>query len=272
MDAVNMDSRAFRSHIRRFSCKPPGHDAARQRENQRRHRARVKSRIAELEAALLDAQARLDEALQRIDALNTEVQRLRALSPRSLSAPQPQECQTSIPEPADRGKLGDAAAKSELPESPGCCLCSQAAGSLTANAAPDSRDMFTTGQASNEVSTPQPKGQAETVDATDPPAMRSTEPVITGGTRGAAEPAAEIDLEDLNDDCPVLPAPGEGESTIPCREAYSIIKEWSTSSEFDLAVANEWLRPGFRRAIAPGTGCRVQTHILFAFVDHLTPG
>ncbi|AEO58725.1 hypothetical protein MYCTH_2306233 [Thermothelomyces thermophilus ATCC 42464] len=257
-----MDSRAFRSHIRRFSCKPPGHDAARQRENQRRHRARVKSRIAELEAALSDAQARLDEALQRIDALTTEVQRLRALSPSSLTAPQP----------ADRARLGDAAAKSELPESPGCCLCSQAAGSLTANAAPDSRDMFRTGRASNEVSTPQPKGQAETVDATAPPAMRSTEPVITGGTRGAAEPAAEIDLEDLNDDCALLPAPGEGESTIPCREAYSIIKEWSASSEFDLAVANEWLRPGFRRAIAPGTGCRVQTHILFAFVDHLTPG
>jgi hypothetical protein len=55
-----------------------------------------------------------------------------------------------------------------------------------------------------------------------------------------------------------------------CRDAYSIIKDRG-DPEFDVSVANEWLKPGFRRAIAPGTGCRVQTHILFAFVDHITP-
>ncbi|KAL2161889.1 hypothetical protein VTH06DRAFT_7673 [Thermothelomyces fergusii] len=233
--ANNPDPKAFRSHIRRFSCKPPGHDAARQRENQRRHRARVKSRIAELETALSDAQARLSEALQRIDALAAEVQRLRALGPADInnppSEPQPRECQAATPESADPAKLvtGDAAATWEPPEGPRCCLCSRTTGIRGGG----------------------------------------------GGGRGhngAAEPAADVDPRHLQDDCPLLPAPGEGESTIPCREAYSIIRGCSASSDFDLAVADEWLRPGFRRAVAPGSGCRVQTHVLFAFVDRLAPG
>lgn len=77
-------------------------------------------------------------------------------------------------------------------------------------------------------------------------------------------------FEDSNSDCALLPPPSVGESTIPCREAYSIIKDRS-SPEFDLSTATEWLKPGFRRAVAPGTGCRVQTHMLFAFVDYITP-
>jgi hypothetical protein len=89
-----------------------------------------------------------------------------------------------------------------------------------------------------------------------------------------AEPHANTDpiagIEDPNNDCPLLPAPGAGESTIPCGEAYSIIKDRSIP-DFDLSAVNEWLKPGFRRAIVPGTGCRVQTHLLFAFVDHITP-
>jgi hypothetical protein len=76
-------------------------------------------------------------------------------------------------------------------------------------------------------------------------------------------------FEDPNNDCAFLPSPSVGESTIPCREAYSIIKD-RISPDFDLSTATEWLKPGFRRAVLPGTGCRVKTHILFALVDHIT--
>jgi hypothetical protein len=104
--------------------------------------------------------------------------------------------------------------------------------------------------------------------------VAGTEPPHSVSTQPTTEPHADVelitDLEDPTSDCPLLPAPSPGESTIPCRDAYLIIKERG-SLEFDLSSANEWLKPGFRRAIVPGAGCRVQTHILFAFVDHMTP-
>jgi hypothetical protein len=79
---------------------------------------------------------------------------------------------------------------------------------------------------------------------------------------------SDLQLSNPNDDCQFLPAPSPGESTITCREAYRIIREHM--ADVDLEAATESLKPGFRRAIIPGTGCRVQTHILFSFVDRIT--
>ncbi|KAK4244079.1 hypothetical protein C7999DRAFT_44203 [Corynascus novoguineensis] len=220
---VNTGAAAFRTQFRKFSCKPPGHEAARLRENQRRHRARVKGRIAELEAALSNTQTRLNEALQRIDALTAEVHRLHTLN-------------LDLPNSQQRKIVSSSTVVS------GSC-CSRRQGEV--------------------IATPQSNRAVKWN-----PAVQDIEPPTTKNVHDDGELAGNV--ENPNDDCPLLPAPGTGESTIPCREAYSIIKERSTP-EFDLLAANEWLKPGFRRAIAPGMGCRVQTHILFAFVDHITP-
>lgn len=62
------------------SIKPADHNAARVRNNQRRHRERVKNRIEHLEAKLNQTQDELAKALQTIQSLNAEVERCRQTS------------------------------------------------------------------------------------------------------------------------------------------------------------------------------------------------
>ncbi|KAL2141919.1 hypothetical protein VTI28DRAFT_1804 [Corynascus sepedonium] len=267
---VNTGANASRTQFRKFSCKPPGHETARLRENQRRHRARVKGRIAELEAALSNTQTKLNEALQRIDALNAKIHRLHTLNldlPNSQQRKSPSEqqvfdcIQAPVSDPTVRNESiartpeeWDAEMLANTPDSGSCSGVSGSPIVLDSCCSRRQGEVIATQQSSRAV-----KWNSAVQDIESP----TTKSVHDGGELAA-------NVVNPNDDCPLLPAPGTGESTIPCREAYSIIRERSTP-EFDLLAANEWLKPGFRRAIAPGTGCRVQTHILFAFVDHITP-
>jgi hypothetical protein len=57
----------------KWSAKRADHKAARLRNNQRRHRERVKCHIAELEARLAATQLQLDKALARITDLSNEL-------------------------------------------------------------------------------------------------------------------------------------------------------------------------------------------------------
>lgn len=71
----------------KWSSKAADHNAIRVRNNQRRHRARVKSRMEDLESQIQEASARLDAALATIDDLTAEINVLRnchgSPSPRS---------------------------------------------------------------------------------------------------------------------------------------------------------------------------------------------
>lgn len=263
---------AYPSHIHKFSCKPTGHDAARQRENQRRHRARVKGRIAELEAALSSTQRQLDEALQRVESLTEEVQRLQhALNSASqCQAPpahSPDSCSAFADAPAAESMsdilreychTDSESVREEQPRLlPGpSSTRTEATGAVgssepAASAAPLPCEPQGVGGQQ-----PQPQQQKKKISAPSPEDVRAPSPHEPG-------------FDDPDDDHPLLPPPGAGESTIPCREAYLIIRDRSTP-DLDLAAAAEWLRPGFRRATVPGTGCRVQTHVLFSFVDYIT--
>lgn len=62
----------------KWSLKSKDHDANRVRNNQRRHRARVKSRIEELEIRLAETNANLEAALSTIGRLTSELEGLRA--------------------------------------------------------------------------------------------------------------------------------------------------------------------------------------------------
>ena len=234
-----MDTGIYRVH--KFSTKPPGHDASRQRENQRRHRARVKGRITELEELLSATQSKLDDALKRIEILTAEVHQLRH-RPSSGSTPSPQ---TTANQPRCFLEPETCVELEAFDETVNDGITGQPLTGLS----PETRP------------TPEPSPSVTHEASTTNPQLLSKLP-------GSSVPLSGF--EDPNDDCALLPPPSPGESTIPCREAYSIIKDRS-SLEFDLSTAAEWLLPGFRCAVVPGTGCRVQTHILFAFVDHITP-
>ncbi|KAK4192961.1 hypothetical protein QBC35DRAFT_547091 [Podospora australis] len=212
----------YRSGVIKFSTKPAGHDAARQRENQRRHRARVKGRIEDLEAALSKTQSELNDALRYIEKLAVEACRLKGVVNTSdlttaCSVARDEEPQVEVPT-ATATHLDEDGTKSD---------------------------------------TPVP--------------LQYTRPLATEKQTPEGECNDEPTVEDETADCPSLPPPRPGESTILCREAYSIIKDRSSpEGEVDSELVDEWLKPGFRRAIVPGSGCRVETHVLFAFIDHIT--
>jgi len=251
-----MEPDSYRTRLHKFSCKPPGHDAARQRENQRRHRARVKSRIAELEASLSRAQSSLDDALKQIESLTAEVQRLQHTpGSRSTTPIQTAAQQQTVLEPAtspERETFGRVESDETTEQTLSTLDTRPRAGALPS--------LSTTIYREASVVTPEP-----IPSATREPWSTSPQPLAKLPANGLSASG----FEDPNNDCALLPPPSVSESTIPCREAYSIIKDRITP-DFDLSTATEWLKPGFRRAVLPGTGCRVKTHILFDFVDHIT--
>ncbi|KAK0615685.1 Glyoxalase/Bleomycin resistance protein/Dihydroxybiphenyl dioxygenase [Bombardia bombarda] len=203
-------NKQYKNGMSKFSSKPPEHEAARLRENQRRHRARVKGRITELETALAVTEEKLDGALRLIEELKAEVQRL-----------QRPQCGPGFSQERGHGR-----------DCPG------------------------------EPEAHRPEDGLHQVD------------IIRDDTaENRPLPSSGIEKEgikDVSNDCAFLPPPQPGESTMTCREAFSIIKE-RIMPEFDLDQAREWLKPGFRRATCPGTGCRVQTHILFSFSSRASP-
>lgn len=81
----------------------------------------------------------------------------------------------------------------------------------------------------------------------------------------------------------LFPAPRPDESTMPCREAFSIVRKihqtaipdgylYDADGHEAESVARQYWAPGFRSASAaePGSGCRVQTQLVYEYVDHMT--
>ncbi|KAM7214082.1 hypothetical protein V8F06_010521 [Rhypophila decipiens] len=234
----------YKAAIHKFSTKPPGYEAARQRENQRRHRARVKSRITDLEAKLDATEARLDEALRRIEELTAEMQRLQSHT-------------TQIPS-LQIEQIGASVSPTSSCER-GCNSC--------APVEADDSSQERLGSSSNVTLFVSPQDLAPT----KPPELSKNITPVTETTPQEYNGKEQEIGDNPNDDCVTLPPPNPGESTIRCREAYSMLKD-RIMPEFDPEIVTEWLKPGFRRAVCPGDGCRVQTHVLYAFVDHITSG
>lgn len=74
--------------IIKWSSKPSDHNVIRVRNNQRRHRARAKSHVQDLEKRLEETSARLEAALQTISHLAQEVEILRGRVPPPMAWPQ----------------------------------------------------------------------------------------------------------------------------------------------------------------------------------------
>lgn len=362
MPTAMASNESFKVH--KFSSKLPEAEAARQRENQRRHRARVKGKIAELESSLADTRERLDAALKHIRELEAENQRLREASSPSVytpesrdespaeqllymsqsghdgyhySQPRPHQFEPHQPprqlqqqhqhhhhhrQPPVNGldilasisssesavptrhrtyhphELDCARNLASLPSyeptpiaspgdmSPIAALLSMPTASQRGQATDFYSPSATTISASSSTESP---GRTSVFDFNS----RSSSyyhPSSTSNSQSSVDSHSNfqdkigeliscLDNHIEDDDDLVLPAPRPGESTMPCREAFSIVRKVQTTRPdyyYDADcrevenVAREQWKPGFRSAIEPGSGCRVQTHLVYDFVDHIT--
>lgn len=89
-----------RPSILKWSSKPADHNAIRVRNNQRRHRARAKGHVQDLEKRLEETSAKLEAALQTISHLAQEVEILRGRVPPSLARSQSPPASSALPAPA----------------------------------------------------------------------------------------------------------------------------------------------------------------------------
>ncbi|KAH6990095.1 hypothetical protein EDB80DRAFT_729471 [Ilyonectria destructans] len=242
----------------KWSAKPVDHKATRLRNNQRRHRKRVKDQIVELETRLADTQTQLKSALARIDELSRELDQSKmhneSMSLRSHS--EFKDHSTTIDVTAEAVEFSHGRLSAPAPES-GMVL---------------GDDHCPLAQRGNEKPIQQPSLlQSETISLADPSWTHPQllDPSETDIMSQGLPPDYEGFAGSADSNCCHLPPPEPGKSTTRCREAYLIIAQQNYKG-LDSTALRSWLEPGFRAAIREGDGCRVETDLLFALLDHIS--
>jgi hypothetical protein len=241
----------------KWSIKPDDHKAARLRNNQRRHRERVKNHAATLEARLEETQLQLQRALARISELTEELRLARAL---------PAETTVSPVALSRTGDLPDTSAARDCEGAifGGESCAAQALYELSAGRNPSSCVGRTGGRCSSQYG---PAVHNPVVP--DGGLAKQPSPILSGPykehiipqslltvTYGKKVGAGEEDYENL-------PPPGPNESTTRCRDAIAIIEKQNYNG-LDIPAIRERLQPGFR-----GYGCRVDNRLLFTLLDSM---
>ncbi|KAF5637994.1 hypothetical protein F52700_4697 [Fusarium sp. NRRL 52700] len=193
------------------------------RDNQRRHRARVKARTESLEAQLNATQQELRAAQARIHELESFLTANRSLF---VSG------QVELP-------TGLGASNSGNCDEPTCCRPILTVTNLGERSRQQDRD-------ENSV--------APFFEITPADVLTSTM-------------FSTVQHYDQDDQLPPVAA---GESTTLCRLAYEIINQHNMTGVESREIEH-CLRPGFRRATRMGEGCRVETTILYALIDSISP-
>ncbi|KAI0406725.1 hypothetical protein F4802DRAFT_92635 [Xylaria palmicola] len=279
---MQLELKAAAGLMSRFPARQPSanHNAVRLRDNQRRHRARVKAHTAELEARLAETKARLDAALDEIAHLTSEVESLRRCQVTEQHANASPD--SSARETRAHSPLGEAAP----PPGEGASQPSRPFGEPTMSniAGPSVQERATSGEPDMSRALPavrasSPAAAAHQLGLLGPPIQdESPRPQCSGNCdqdQIHVEGEAHVMQPDIlvimmsGRDCKGLPAPQTGESTTPCVDAYKVIEQ-QNFSRLDVAAMTRWLRPGFRKAAETGGGCRVDTQLLFALLDHIS--
>lgn len=228
--------------LSKWSSKSPKQKAVQIRNNQRRHRAKVKARISTLESELAESQRRLVAAEHRITALTAEVNRLREpAATRVLSMEFPFNSPTSH----------------SVSKSSYSCISSM------------QRGLGNFSYSNQNVMVDLPLERPITPNSS----LKGNNNTLLGTTIG-------VDIE-ANDqtrsaafvaqyDCQTLPLPQPGESTTTCVAAYSIIEQ-QNFKKIDMGYIHEWLKSGYRRATKPGDGCTVVNTHVYNLINFLSP-
>ncbi|VUC31431.1 unnamed protein product [Clonostachys rosea] len=222
----------------KWSSKAADHKVVRLRNNQRRHRKRVKDHIVDLENRLAETQLQLTQARVRIAELSQKLDQARMSGNSTFLASHRtlEENSTTIhgvDRPLShlvvrRGK-DEPIVQASLP--PNQAICS---GGWDSNPSP-----IFSAPWSFEVA-----GQA-------------------------LKPGYEAFINSTDPDCCNLPLPEPGQSTTRCRDAYTIITQQNYKA-LDDSVIRAWLEPGFRGAFSEGDGCRIDTDLLFSLLDFIS--
>ncbi|CAG9953617.1 unnamed protein product [Clonostachys rosea f. rosea IK726] len=222
----------------KWSAKPADHEAVRLRNNQRRHRKKVKDRIAELESRLAETQLQLNEALVRVEGLSLELEQAKTE-------------RTGAEEPLTRDHTQVLESSKLLSSEPSRLIVQQDK---------DATNQQTSFVPNQPIFTGVSAGSSSPI-LSAPWTSDTTVPTL------ALNYEALIDSEDQ--DCCDLPLPEPGKSTTRCRDAYLTITQQNYKG-LDSSIILEWLEPGFRGATSKGDGCRVDTDLLFTLLDFIS--
>ena len=230
-------------------------NAARLRDNQRRHRARVKAHIAELEARLAETTARLDAALAEVEKMRRD---------QAIEQPTNSDPAWSAPERRTKPQATPSSSSDDANQT-SYSPCQRAS-----SREPDVPRAPSTACESGSTSAARPPATLipPIRDEQLPPLTNPSNQPHQDGQVDTAQPDALVVVMPLTG-CDSLPAPHSGESTMTCLDAYGVIKQQNFSG-LDVATITNWLKPGFRKAAKPGGACRVDTQLLFALLDYIS--
>lgn len=229
-------------------------DLARVRENQRRHRARVKDQVATLEEKLAEKEALLAKAEERIveltAALEFERSRTTERQTESTSDSSLEEIEETIP--AEHIQL----AEIQLQQSPTSIDDEYApAGKRPCEGRCPWVYLATVGTADS-----QPSPSSSVRDTNESP-----NDIIT--LTGSSSYTETVELATKK--CLDLDPPRFGESTTLCITAYNLIDQQNFRG-LATSTVYQWLRQGFRSGHDRTDGCRVENSILFSLLDFVS--
>lgn len=234
---------------------------ARVRNNQRRHREKVRSYIAHLETELAETQTRLRRALEEIRRLNGE-----HVSPTLDSSMSVKDAATT-----DNVRITrlETFTVGEIPRD--CCM----------SASPRSISAIETAQTDAPY-----KSCASNTRKCSGASTHETEMCYTESTTTKEQaPSNSIQKDPIlsysptnkpsgyaawrEDSCRNLQPPSAHESTTRCHEAYVMISEQNYTG-LQASIIYRKLRPGFRGPIQGQGGCRVDNQLLFSLLDQIS--
>ncbi|KAI6359533.1 hypothetical protein MCOR25_007039 [Pyricularia grisea] len=242
----------------KWTMKPSDYQAVRLRNNQRRHRKKVKDHVAELQSRLSETQLQLDQALSRIAELSA------ALSRMQLDPILRLQSHEDLDEPPAKG----------------CLVATDEQPWLSINQR-SSRVVQGLDEAHPRPAALREEDRVKQQTGLNPSLFISREflasslpPVSLGPwTSIAAVQAPDLSSEVVahaeDEECRGLPLSEPGKPTIRCRDAHLIINQQNYKA-LDSSSIRMWLEPGYRRPIFEGDGCRVDTVLLFSLLDWIS--
>ncbi|KAL6852573.1 hypothetical protein ACO1O0_007119 [Amphichorda felina] len=252
----------------KWSIKPADSRSTRVRNNQRRHREKVKSRIEHLESKLAETELQLQQALATVQRLTAELENTRTSASARLtndatvnntcpSPPRPESSVRSLPLRSPSAQQQTSAHFFRAVEPGGNNLVTRVAGGTYAKAR-EQHDAAPTWQRRSSDS-----------DRLLMPTAHLHHPLVactsSCDTWGSYDAAVGDDEKKYD----TMEPPQPKESTTRCRDAYRLIAE-KNYAKVDVSLVRGWLESGFRGPVAKGDGCRVENRLLFEVLDHIT--